>query len=604
MQSKGSFKETPKEIEIEQQQIITDEELLDKAKVNSNSLLNLTTSEIVKLVIQFAQLLSGFTFYKYEREYAERIVLSLITDDGETITGLFCRQSGKSFTSGIICPSVCIILPLFAQAYISEGVTDPKKQPILKFINGLWAGIYAPDYDRAAIIGNKANNTLSSDQAKQVLSRSDIGMHFPKKLSSYLNHLPRGSKIKVKSANKKVSIEGDTYHLLITDETQEISDYVLKKSMSPFLASTNGTTVHNGSTYHQKVFFYDICQLNKKKDIEKPKKKRTHFEYDYKVAQKYNVNYKKYIIKEKEKLGEFSDEFRMSYELYWTIEKGMFITEDFLVGHLGRDVYCTTSDRFNDHVIAIDIGKVLDSTVATVMKVDWNNPIVVDPDQRTVRYMKHIVNWLELQGDDYDSQFTNLVDFIDNYRCSILVIDATGVGAPIYDRFNNRFSREANMRVVPFVFTTQSKSDGYGLFARELLAERITFPNSPKAKEMRKQRKFVQQITSLTKEMRGAYLDVVPVDEEGHDDYCDSGMLCCWGVEESMANMGVEDIPNMNLFRRTQDERLRRDAVIESYQKHIERMKELGIPYNDASDKSTLYKETDLEQSFLKVGRG
>jgi hypothetical protein len=96
---------------------------------------------------------------------------------------------------------------------------------------------------------------------------------------------------------------------------------------------------------------------------------------------------------------------------------------------------------------------------------------------------------LELQGDDYDSQFTNLVDFIDNYKCSIVVIDATGVGAPIYDRFNNRFSREANMRVVPFVFTTGSKSDGYGLFARELLAERITFPNSSKAKEMRKQKK-------------------------------------------------------------------------------------------------------------------
>lgn len=544
------FSENPKKIEITQEQINSDEEIFEQSEINSNKLDKLTPDAIVKIVLKFAEILSGYKFYDYQTEFAKRIVLSLISDDGETITGLFARQSGKSFTTSKIIPACVILLPLLAEYFEKFNITDSRLKPIYKFRNGLWVGVYGPDYDRAAIIGGRINETLSSKIAKAILSEPEIGMHFPKRLSSYTNNLPRGSLIKVKSANKRVSIEGDTYHLLVTDETQEIDGYVIRKSMSPFLASTNGTTVHLGSTYPKRCYFYDIIQLNKSKDINLPKKRRTHFEYDYKVAQKANPNYKKYIEKEKIKLGEFSEEFRMSYELHWTISQGMLVTEDFLVSHLGRDYSPANSDKFNDHVIAIDIAKVTDSTVITVIEPDWENPIIIDPVADVKRYFKKIKNWYEIKNENYESQFYIIDEFISNYKWSILVIDATGVGAPIYDRFVARYSNEPNKIIYPFVFNSQTKSEAYILLARELSAERIVFPNSEKAKQLRKQKMFIYQMSSLAKEMRGNYFTVVPIDEKGHDDYPDSLAMAVWGVENLSGNSDIEEVTTLNIYKK------------------------------------------------------
>src|SRR5690606_21545325 len=114
------------------------------------------------------------------------------------------------------------------------------------------------------IVGNKINTAISTQNAIQILSSPEIGMKFPEKLSSYMGNFPRNSNITVKSANKRVSIEGDTYHIVVTDETQEIDGFVIKKSINPFLSSTNGTMVHIGSPYPERVYFYDIIKLNKK----------------------------------------------------------------------------------------------------------------------------------------------------------------------------------------------------------------------------------------------------------------------------------------------------------------------------------------------------
>lgn len=543
--------ERPKKIDINQEQISTDEKILEQAHIDptAEALKRLTIDDIVKIVLKFAEILSGFSFYSYQWEFGYRIIYSLVNDDGAIITGLFARQSGKSFTTARIIPAATILLPLLAELFEKFQIESKVAKNIKKFKMGLWVGIYAPSYDRAAIIGSRVNETLSSNRAKEILSDPEIGMQFPTQLTSYINHLPRGSKIKIKSANKRVSIEGDTYHLLVTDETQEIDGYIIKKSMMPFLASTNGTTVHIGSSYPKRCYFYDIIQINKRRDLNLPKKLRTHFEYDYKVASKYNPNYKKYIQQQKEILGEFSEEFKMSYELYWPLSQGMLITEDFLVTHLGRDYSVTNSDKFNDHVIAIDIAKVTDSTVVTVIEPDWENPIIIDPVADIKRYFKKIKNWYEIKNENYEYQFYALDEFISNYKWSILVIDATGVGAPIYDRFEARYGSDPNKKVVPFIFNNHTKSEMYILLARELAAERIVFPNSKLAQQLRKQRTFIYQLSSMAKEMRGSVFSVTPVDEKGHDDYPDSLAMCVWGVEVESQSTEVQEDYDYNIYK-------------------------------------------------------
>ena len=534
----------PKSYKTEQEQIASDEELFDQAKVDPKKLDKLTLNKIIDACIVFGETLANIKLHKYQREFCERVVRSLVLGDGETITVLLCRQSGKSEGIASVIVSVTILLPLFAEYLESVGI----KNTLTKYSRGLWCGVYAPDYERAGIIGKKVNNDLTSNTSKQILSEPEIGMHFPERLTSFTGKLPRNSFVNVKSGNKRVSIEGDTYHLLVTDETQEIDSYVIKKSMSPFLAATLGTTVHLGSTYPEKVYFYDVIHTNKKEDVKRTKKNRCHFETDYHEAQKYNKNYKKYIEKEKKKLGEYSDEFRMSYELYWPIEQGMFITEEFLENVLGKNYSVTNSDMFNVHTIGIDIGKKRDSTVVTILEVDYNNPIIVDPDSHLIRFNKKVKNWFEITGDNYDNQYYQICRFVDNYNWKTMVVDATGVGAPMCDRLAAKYNR-GEKSVVPFVFSTPEKSRGYSLLYKELLAERIVFPNSPLAQRLRKHKKFKEQFINLTKQIKGGYIVVEHIDEKGFDDYPDSLMLAVIGAEDTSISTGVRELVDVNIFR-------------------------------------------------------
>jgi len=534
--------ERAKDFESYQEQIVSDEELFDSNDVDYTKLDSATEKQTIASTIKFCEMLSGFILYPYQKDFLERIILSLILNDGDTIAGEFARQGGKSTALSILVPGVCIWLPLIAE------YTNNPTSPISKFKNGFWCGIYGPDYNRAAIIGNKVNSVLGTRIAKPILLSSTVGMKFPDKLSKYLGHLPRNSTINVKSANKRVSIEGNTYHLCITDETQEISDYVLKKSMSPFLAATNGTMVHIGSAYPAKVYFFDINRQLQRDDVNKNKKHKCYFSADYKVVQKYNRNYKKYIEKEKRKLGEYSDEFKMSYELFWPIEKGMFITEDFLVKQLGDSTaYVSNYDKKNVHSIGIDVGKILDSTVITVMEVDYANPIVVDEDTGLKKHSKKIKNWYEIQGDDYDSQFYQICDFLDNYRWNNCLIDATGVGQALFDRLKNKFNDNTH-RVIDFVYTRPDKSYGFKLLQKELVDGRIHFPASPAVQNLRKYKKFVQQMTNLSKAIEGGYLVVAPVDDKEHDDYPNSLMLCNLAAEHEVEMENVKEVASMNIF--------------------------------------------------------
>ncbi len=51
--------------------------------------------DMVPKVVKFCEAISGMTFYPYQKEYANGIVESLLLNDGEELTALFSRQSGK-----------------------------------------------------------------------------------------------------------------------------------------------------------------------------------------------------------------------------------------------------------------------------------------------------------------------------------------------------------------------------------------------------------------------------------------------------------------------------------------------------------------------------
>ena len=284
---------------------------------------------------------------------------------------------------------------------------------------------------------------------------------------------------------------------------------------------------------------------------------KTHFEYDYTVAQQYNRRYEQYIKKEIERLGYDSDDFRMSYRLHWILERGLFITPELLKeagvpkrktlrsanGTFVLSAGLSNADRATDNVVAaIDIGRSSDSTIVTIAKVWWDSPVERSGEDR---FHAHIMNWLEIQGDDHERQYPQILQFLKNYNVGSIVVDATGRGDPIYDRINADLD---DIEVWPFIFTTKSKHEGYTILYQELFEGRLTYPASPGASKTSKWRRFVKQTSSLEKHWKGKYMSVEAprvkspkVLDKPHDDYPDSLMMLCWLIHRKSWSIDYGD---------------------------------------------------------------
>lgn len=307
--------------------------------------------------------------------------------------------------------------------------------------------------------------------------------------------------------------------------------------------NTAGTLIKIGTPSRERSDFYEACRRNKRSDVVRGKtrsKKRRHYEFDYTVAQRNNPRYRKYVEKEKERLGEASDDFRMKYRLHWLLERGMFVSpdmfeecgireDDFLVVTKGnrtrkkqikfrRSRNLITYDPTTPKIVAaIDVGKE-NSTIVTIGRPFWDMPIGYADG---TRFPLHIWNWLELQGDNHEEQHPQILGFLANYRISDVIIDATGKGDPVYTRIAADLS-EHDITVHPFIFSASSKDRGYKALLQEINSKRLTYPAGAAAARTQKWKNFHMQMTDLRKSWRGTTM-VVQKDvssDEARDDFC------------------------------------------------------------------------------------
>lgn len=522
-------------------------------------------AEFATLILNFSQEMCGVEFYPYEHEFGWRVIYSVLSEDADEITALFSRQSGKTETVAVVVCGMMVMLPLLAQ-YLAHD------DRIAKFKDGLQCGIYAPHYEQSSIMWTRMKLRLYSKASKEALLDPDIDIDLTDRNVAENMTLPNGSYVDCGTAAPQAKIEGKTYHLILLEEAQDIHPSVMRSSIHPMAAATAGTLVKIGTCNRIKSDFYLACRRNKRTDVSTGKlrsKYRAHFEYDYTVAQKYNPRYRKYVAKEKERLGEDSDDFKMKYRLHWLLERGMFINDDMLrecgIGGEGQSLFVekgrgkrrkkiefkrppnvVTYDPVTDgQVGAIDVGRE-NSTVVTIGKVFWDCPIMFGKEER---FPIHVYNWLELQGDDHEAQQPQIIEFLKNYRLSDVIVDATGKGDPVYSRIAAELDKY-NINVTPFIFSESSKDTGYKVFLQELTTRRFTYPSGSRASRTRKWQKFMAQMGDLQKTWRGQKMVVSkPKDsEEARDDFPDSAMMLCWLVNVR-GSMEIEDAPNMFVGR-------------------------------------------------------
>lgn len=501
----------------------------------------ITTTELVNKIYNFCEVYSGRVFYPYQGQFSKRIIRSVLENDGAEITALFARQSGKTETVSITVGGLMIILPQLAN--MPMFLNDPR---LKMFKDGFWVGIFAPSLRQSQTTYNRMRGRMQCKEALAVLSDPDFRLEFTTSNGQTVA-LSNGSFCTAISASDGSNIEGESFKFIICEECQDISNFKIRKSIHPMGAAYNATICKIGTSTTYKGDFYEVIERNKRDYKEGKLRIKNHFEYNYKVVMKYNPRYAKYIEREKKSLGEFSDEFRMSYNLEWVISRGMFVDITELEKTCG-DEYLdrVISDHVATHVAGIDVGggsgknkEEADSTVVTIVEVDWNNPVVMEStrDEETgedivyLAYNTYIKDWLEISpevAENYEEQYFMIMDYLKNFKIVRAVVDATRESS-----LGQRIQANVPFEVWLFTFSSKSKSEIYKHLQSEINTGRARFPMSQETVGTREYQKFSQQLADLQKSYSGSFLVVSHPNERGaHDDFPDSWALAVWGTKD------------------------------------------------------------------------
>ena len=475
-------------------------------------------------ILKFCEITSGVNLYDYQREFGHRVIESVIANDGSEITALFSRQSGKTETIAIIIVGLAILLPVLAEEFVE----------LEEYKDGIWIGLFAPVHEQVNTTYMRAMDRIKSEHAEMILSDPEIAVSSEKERSLELSN---GSFLKGMSGAKQTMIESKSFHFVIVEEAQDMDSQKVRKSIHPMLSAYNGTMVKIGTPNNKKSDFWSAIRRNKSEHLKGGAK--NHFEYNCdrvikdkrkrfkETSRNFHPKYEMYIKQEKKRIGADSDEFLMSYMLKFIMERGMFLTDDAFEGMLDKSL--NLKEQYDGPVvIGIDIGKSDASTVMTVMGVDLENP-----DEETGGCKKWVVNWYEIQDDNYETQFFRITEVIDKFDTLRVVIDATGVGEVMSDRIMFHYSQE--IMVDPYKFSTVSKSLLFKYLDTEIKTGRVIVPYSARSRRTTKFKRFKNQILQMEKEWKGAHMDChKPNEKWAYDDYVDSLALSVWAAKDEV----------------------------------------------------------------------
>lgn len=483
--------------------------------------------DLVEKCLSFIEIFCDTEFYPYQKEFGRAILVDILDGRGNTLTGLFSRQSGKSETMANTSGAMMVLLPVLANMQGEDGTYVYPQ--LKKFRKGLWVGIFTPSDNQSTTTYKRLMGKVDNPRTRIFFDDPDFCPKGYDRLawvrnSKDFSELNNGSSIQMMSANKQANIESKSYHLILLDESQDLDYTVVHKSIMPMAAAYHGSSVATGTPGFHKGFFWEAIDFNKAEQLNRGMQ-QLHFQYDYRTVQKYNPDYKKYVAKQKRKIGEDSDEFRMAFKIEWLLERGMAVPEDLFEELTKKSLNISTSHNASELVAGLDFGKGSDSTVLTI-----GRPIYDERDE-SGRCPVEVIYWWEKLGDDYESIFAELKAELSRFSVRTIACDATGVGEPLVDRLTWELQ---NMNVIPVKFSSQSKDHLYKNFLLMLQEKKCWWPGDATLRKRKYWQMFRNQMTSLRKEYKGQFLAChAPTDQRhAHDDFPDSLALMLWCVHE------------------------------------------------------------------------
>lgn len=477
--------------------------------------------DLVDKLIICCEEFTGKEFLPYQLPAARRLIESVILGDGAEITILMARQVGKTQLISMVLAGLMVFLPRLAPVF---------PYWLDKFEEGFACGIFAPTEEQADTMFGRVVSFLTCDRAAEFFMDPELddkvtagGTRGKGKLVQLQKS---GSLCRMQTVNPKAKIEGRTYHMIVVDEAQQADETMISKSLTPMVAWNAGTRVLCGTAQTHKSYYYEAIQRNKREFVNaKRAKRQNHFEVIWTEAAKYNKHYAKSVQQDKLKLGEDSPEFRMSYLCEWMLEKGMFVAPDKLDRIYDQSMpiipeFYEPMGGLPPVVVGIDVGRTHDSTVATAVLVDWSRPDAFG------FYPHYVLNWLELDNTEWESQYFSILDFCNNYNIHMIGVDAQGMGSAVAERLQVIMP---NIPVEAVGSDQKSQSERWKHLAQLIQRDQLVVPGHSKARRLKRWKKFNQQMLDLERTDKGPYMLAAAPEERGaYDDYADSLAIACW----------------------------------------------------------------------------
>lgn len=462
--------------------------------------------------------------------------------------GIAVHNSGKSESLACLSSGLCIFLPALCKQFPDD--------PRLPYAEGFKVGIFAPKLDQANYIYDRIRQRANKESSQEIYNDESLQIGVAVSRGDRVSWT-NGSFVIAKTASEQSNVEGGTYHLVIIDEAQNISESKIEKEITPQLAATNGTMVKIGTANalrgnFRKNIIYNI-------ELEQKGGPRNHFEfpYDIVIAEKrkiyyqtkhlFHLAYEKFVQGQLVRLGGNieNEEFRQNFRLLWQEANFTAIDPDAFEDAREYDREWVESNYTRRHVAGLDYGRKRDVTILNIAEVD-DIPIL-DPravqrpgDEAPVFFVKTTVAVFEIPGRKWHDILQTVVDHLGHFSVDLLVADGTGVGDPLTEQLQSLIP---SVKVVPFVMSHVGNDLVYKLYIQEIEAGRMRHVAGPETMRTPVFEEYEHQHMELLKERKGVYMRCFAPDGE-HDDHPDAGALCCYAASIPSFDERVEVLDN------------------------------------------------------------
>jgi hypothetical protein len=383
----------------------------------------------------FTEVVGGINLRGYQLEAAQAIIDSVKGKKGLTIVVVFPRQSGKNELQAQI------------EAYL------------------LTLHFHLPSCEMVKVSPTwRPQSENAMRRLERVLRVNFITQQIWSKGQGYVYRVGAAT-IYFFSGQETANIVGATASLLLElDEAQDITISKYDKEIAPMAASTNATRVFFGTAWTSKTLLARERRSARKAEL-KDKQRRVFMINALDVYDEVPA-YKAFVEEQVAKLGRNHPMIKTQYfseEI--DAEGGMFDKKrrTLMQGkHLASlqpaagCIYAMTLDLAGEDEGASDDPEQLqnplrDSTALTIFEVDLTSL----EDEHIAAPTYKVVNRIEWVGEKHTKLYAQISSLINVYNCQYIAVDATGVGAGLTSFLINKYDD----KVIPFIFTSKSKSD-------------------------------------------------------------------------------------------------------------------------------------------------